>query len=135
MKIVFSLLFAIMASLSFAQDRNNVNKGEFDINDPRNPDCPCHKMQQQAEQEFAQGNNLNAFFDNIGNGLNENPQDHSNVQPVNSGKVRERSFAGSAVTHKRKRKVSGLQKQLFRTMNKHKIRKRVKPNYAVCYKW
>lgn len=135
MKIVFSLLFAIMASLSVAQDRNNVNKEAFDINDPRNPDCPCHKVQQQAEQEFAQGNNVNSFFDNIGNSRNENLQDHSNTQSFNSGNLREGSFAGSAVTHKRKRKVSGLQKQLFRTMNKHRLRKKVKPNYAVCYKW
>jgi hypothetical protein len=27
---------------------------KFDINDPRNPDCPCHKLQKQAEEEYAQ---------------------------------------------------------------------------------
>ena len=29
---------------------------QYDINDPRNPDCPCHKYQQQAEEEYARMN-------------------------------------------------------------------------------
>ncbi len=29
-------------------------QGEYPINDPRNPKCPCHKYQQQAEEEYKQ---------------------------------------------------------------------------------
>jgi hypothetical protein len=28
-------------------------KTKFDLNDPRNPDCPCHKYQHQADLEYA----------------------------------------------------------------------------------
>ena len=28
-------------------------KTKFDLNDPRSPDCPCHKYQRQAEREYA----------------------------------------------------------------------------------
>jgi hypothetical protein len=27
-------------------------KTKFDLNDPRNPDCPCHKYQKQADKEY-----------------------------------------------------------------------------------
>jgi hypothetical protein len=39
-------------------------QSEFPINDPRNPKCPCHKYQQQAEEEYkqllAQNNSVNS---------------------------------------------------------------------------
>lgn len=31
-------------------------QSKYDLFDPRNPDCPCHKLQKQAEQEYAQLN-------------------------------------------------------------------------------
>lgn len=27
-------------------------EGKYDINDPRNPDCPCHKYQKIADREY-----------------------------------------------------------------------------------
>jgi hypothetical protein len=39
-------------------------QSEFPINDPRNPKCPCHKYQQQAEEEYkkllAKNNSVNS---------------------------------------------------------------------------
>jgi hypothetical protein len=32
---------------------NTAQKKEYSLNDPRNPDCPCHQWQKKAEQEFA----------------------------------------------------------------------------------
>ncbi|MGZ3866701.1 MAG: hypothetical protein ACXVC6_07335 [Bacteroidia bacterium] len=29
-------------------------KSKYELNDPRNPNCPCHKHQQQAENEYRQ---------------------------------------------------------------------------------
>jgi hypothetical protein len=28
-------------------------RGRYPLNDPRNPDCPCHKYQEQADREYA----------------------------------------------------------------------------------
>ena len=41
---MIALIF-LFCSLAKAQN-------EFPINDPRNPNCPCHKYQQQAEEEY-----------------------------------------------------------------------------------
>ena len=30
----------------------DTTKQQFDLNDPRNPHCPCHKYQKQAEEEY-----------------------------------------------------------------------------------
>ncbi|CAG0996326.1 MAG: hypothetical protein HND27_09610 [Bacteroidetes bacterium] len=56
MKTVFSILFLIGFSYSsFSQIQNKqLNEREYDINDPRNPNCPCHKLQKQAEDEYKQ---------------------------------------------------------------------------------
>lgn len=39
----------ILLFVSFANAQS-----EFPINDPRNPQCPCHKYQKQAEEEYKQ---------------------------------------------------------------------------------
>lgn len=31
-------------------------KNKYELNDPRNPNCPCHKYQKLAEEEFAKLN-------------------------------------------------------------------------------
>ncbi|NUM51927.1 MAG: hypothetical protein HUU48_12520 [Flavobacteriales bacterium] len=56
MKTVFSILFLIGFSYSsFSQIQNKrLTESEYDINDPRNPNCPCHKLQKQAEDEYKQ---------------------------------------------------------------------------------
>jgi hypothetical protein len=38
-------------------------KSKYDINDPRNPNCPCHKYQQLADNEYKQmqSNQINHF--------------------------------------------------------------------------
>ena len=32
--------------------RDSTRQQSFGLNDPRNPDCPCHKYQQLAEEEY-----------------------------------------------------------------------------------
>jgi len=51
--VTISLLFAF-ASLNAQIQNKNISDTEYDINDPRNPNCPCHKLQQQAENEYRQ---------------------------------------------------------------------------------
>lgn len=43
------LIALIFLFVSFASAQS-----EYPINDPRNPKCPCHKYQQQAEEEYKQ---------------------------------------------------------------------------------
>lgn len=40
-------------------------QAQYDINDPRNPDCPCHKYQRQAEDEYARMNKTEGSSSNI----------------------------------------------------------------------
>ena len=42
---------------------SQTNNSSYDLNDPRNPDCPCHKLQKLAEDEFKQ-QQLNDDLDN-----------------------------------------------------------------------
>lgn len=43
------------ACSSFSQIQHKpLTEIEYDINDPRNPNCPCHKLQKQAEEEYKQ---------------------------------------------------------------------------------
>lgn len=37
-----------------AKAQGDTSKVKYDINDPRNPDCPCHQYQKLAEQEYQQ---------------------------------------------------------------------------------
>jgi hypothetical protein len=50
MKLLTFILFCLLSYQIMAQPK-------FDLNDPRNPDCPCHKLQKQAEQEYSGMNN------------------------------------------------------------------------------
>lgn len=45
------LLFFLLIKISLAQPVNTINQ-EYDLNDPRNPNCPCHKYQKMADDEF-----------------------------------------------------------------------------------
>jgi patatin-like phospholipase/acyl hydrolase len=48
-KSVWLFLFCILFTSFSAQDSLKKN---YDLNDPRNPQCPCHKYQKQADDEF-----------------------------------------------------------------------------------
>jgi hypothetical protein len=52
---------------------------EYDLNDPRNPNCPCHKRQQQAEREYQQ------LQGNLGNFYNNQINDNNGNENVGSG--------------------------------------------------
>src|SRR5438270_5343267 len=55
LKLVFALGIFFLNEAAFANsDPGDSLKGKYDINDPRNPDCPCHKYQRQADEEYRQ---------------------------------------------------------------------------------
>ncbi len=45
------ILFVFLCDVSYAGGRDTIPT-QYDINDPRNPNCPCHKLQQQADEEY-----------------------------------------------------------------------------------
>jgi hypothetical protein len=54
-RISGSVIFLILM-LSFSSFAGNEDslKSKYDINDPRNPKCPCHKYQKLADEEYKQ---------------------------------------------------------------------------------
>ncbi|MFN5182688.1 MAG: hypothetical protein ACK5D5_06655 [Bacteroidota bacterium] len=50
--IVLCLCLFAKFSLSFSQTNNISNVNEYPIDDPRNPNCPCHQHQKLAEQQY-----------------------------------------------------------------------------------
>lgn len=128
------ILFLFFANIVFAQ--------EYDINDPRNPNCPCHKMQQQADEEFAQMNNGNKnIFQNpiqINDSDNDNGN-HLSAFDENSQKLDNRSVKQentiSYTSFRKKRKSVWIKKTVFKFSNKHRFKKRGKIKVALCYNW
>lgn len=57
--IVFTYLFLLFSCSMFAQENNGT---EYDLNDPRNPNCPCHKYQQAADEEYQRELNKQKIF-------------------------------------------------------------------------
>ncbi len=53
--LVMSFLLLFGAQLLCASNGVETDslKNKFPLNDPRNPNCPCHKYQQQADKEYA----------------------------------------------------------------------------------
>jgi hypothetical protein len=43
----------LAAALLFLFISFNAQTSEYNINDPRNPNCPCHKYQKLADEEYA----------------------------------------------------------------------------------
>lgn len=127
------IIFLFIANSIFAQ--------EYDINDPRNPNCPCHKMQQQANEEFAQLNNgnKNVFqhsFEN--NNLDNNNESHvssSNNTFFQSSRREQGDRSIAYTSFRKKRKNVWIKKTIFKFSNKYRFKKRGKINVALCYNW
>lgn len=47
------MIFLLFTLNTIAATDTTKTKQQYDINDPRNPDCPCHKYQKLAEEEYA----------------------------------------------------------------------------------
>ncbi len=54
---LFLFLFLIQFSAAYA-DSGDTTK-QYALNDPRNPNCPCHKYQKKAEDEYKKLQSLN----------------------------------------------------------------------------
>lgn len=132
------LLFSISIQLSFAgTDTTKAGDQQFPLNDPRNPNCPCHKLQKQAEEEFAQQNNAKGQFNDVGNNnenkVNEIEKSNANLFSkigVNSIRI---PFSKRITKHKKK--LVWINKVKFRFGYGLRRTKKSIPDYEICFKW
>lgn len=125
---LFSLVLRVLLILIPA---GSCAQASYDLNDPRNPDCPCHKAQKLAEQEYAQLNAVPALP-----GMEQNadhPVAKAPVLPLNApAAVHAGSTARSGKSRRRKknRRITDLK---FRCMRKQRGLRRLHADYAVCF--
>lgn len=122
--ISFIVFFPLVLSA-----QNNAGKNKYELNDPRNPDCPCHKLQKQAEEEYAQQHRQVSPPDNV-----NSAQVMSQVQnSLYGNSISEHSMVSK---HRRKKiapaKFNNLRFRFTKKMNRVKT---CRPDYSVCYKW
>lgn len=57
MKLLFTLLFLVLAQIAsshiYIDSVSQKNSTAYTINDPHNPNCPCHADQKKAEAEYS----------------------------------------------------------------------------------
>ena len=58
--IIISLLF-LNKKINALAFNNDSLKTKYELNDPRNPNCPCHKYQKLAEKEFKKMNGVGKY--------------------------------------------------------------------------
>lgn len=99
-------------------------KSKYDLNDPRNPNCPCHKHQKLADEEYR--NWLKTRSKESGIAISK--------LDVREDKIKRRSgFSFFKMNGKRKTKSHPLFKKLF-DFKRYNIVKQVTDTDA-CFKW
>lgn len=144
--------FVILIALSVFTLKNVKANGEdslktkYDLNDPRNPNCPCHKYQKQADEEYktllaSQNKGRwetkdNADRTNSGTFSNSDRQTNnlSSENSNGSDKIKKHRSDYSK-KHKRKKKGKKYNKWLkIWEVNNWDIWKRV-PKADSCHRW
>ena len=145
LRALWSFILFLICTFSFAQINND--KQPYAQNDPRNPDCPCHKYQKMADDEYKKLNNkdhmneVNFVQKNLDENKNKNIGiDHSSHANVNETISQVKPSAGNSSTgshnrSKKKRSFLWISKKIWRTKIKYSGIKKLKPDYSVCYKW
>lgn len=96
MKILTFVLFCFQFSFANAIVKEDSLKSRFDLNDPRNPQCPCHKYQKLADEEYRKllgkeikphgVNNKNNFNNSLAGGSDLNSKNKTGTKKFRSGK-------------------------------------------------
>ena len=126
--IFLFLFFPHHTSASTGTDPDS-GKVKYELNDPRNPDCPCHKYQKLAEDEYKKslGNNDgNPVNNNDGNSVN-----NDNNNDVATKNTEQQSTSSANVTSKHYVKHSGSQKKMIKWVKKVKRKMGKKNNGTV----
>jgi hypothetical protein len=117
------MFFLILSSNSVYSQ--NVQRSGYDINDPRNPDCPCHKLQKLADDEYER---KKLEFPDPGRGFNFNVKKEL-ADNSSAGKNKISYYSGK---RKRNRKMQDFK---FRLYKMRSATRKARPDFSVCYKW
>jgi len=122
------LLFALLLSVFNTEAFNPPDslKSKYALNDPRNPNCPCHKYQKLAEEEYQK---LKKATSNPNKNFNSNSDTNTENTSLNS---KEKNKTTVARKYYKQHKIYAL-------TSKHKVkRKRIKYNRkdsSRCFRW
>ncbi len=113
---------------NFSTSDPDSTKQKYELNDPRNPDCPCHAAQKQAEDEYKrlQGQNGNQQNNSNANNVTTTTNNNSNNSKVATNK--NNSSGTSSGTSKHYSKSKSNLKQMTKWMKKVKRKMRNKNN-------
>ncbi len=117
------VLFFILLCCSFCLANALVLKDDslkFDITDPRNPKCPCHKYQKLADEEYRKllGREVKIKTDNTNSNYSNTFSGNNELTSKNSGgtkKFRSRKWAHSIFNLKKK---EGAKKRKVRRLRR-----------------
>lgn len=130
---LLGLLFFLFTQISFAQTDKHV----FDLNDPRNPDCPCHKYQKMADDEFEQLQKKDKL--NHSGDLAELGDDHKIDSKEIQSKDLEIISGPIHSNYSKNKKRKTIKRRRHKNINLFTLRcvktKKFKPSYSVCFKW
>lgn len=148
MSLRLTVLLMVVSTVVFSQTNNQ----HYDLYDPRNPDCPCHKLQKQAENEYKQlhmddniSNKVAINMDkknvsNEGNKRNDanGNEKQTNIGNDNSGAESQKityRFFGSGAMQKKKNLFELIERKrnIFRI--KHSKIKKFRIKTSDCFHW
>lgn len=126
-------LFFLITQISFAQPDKQV----FDLNDPRNPDCPCHKYQKMADEEFEKLQKKNKKYKLIEIAEVEDTKELNVKEEQIKDLESPTGLTNTTYPKKQKRKI--IKRRIHKRVNLFTLRsiktKKFKPRYSVCFKW
>jgi hypothetical protein len=120
------------SNLSTASTDPDSTKQKYELNDPRNPDCPCHAAQKLAEEEYRKQQEQNAINNGKQNGdpankNNPSDVDHNNNKQnsdVNTNKNISGTSSGGSAKHYSKSNASLKQLNKWMKHMKRQLRKK-----------
>ena len=127
-KLFFYGLIFLNASWLVSQQSNVKTNMEYPINDPRNPNCPCHLYQQLANQEYE--NNVSRIPLKIVLKTSSLQQTSVHLQ---SDKVLNRGKLTTKLS--KKIKVRKRTSAKFIKIRKNKGREKRQRSVGLCYNW
>ncbi len=120
--ILIFCFFVFQVSFACAIVKEDSLKSRFNINDPRNPNCPCHKYQKLADEEYKKLRGKEIRLDTTKTENNHNTAFKGNKE-LNSGagvgtkKIRSRNHTWSFFDHKKKKSSKRKKIKWFRKDN------------------
>ena len=120
-KVVFFILFVFQLGFANALSlKEDSLSAKYSINDPRNPNCPCHQYQKLADEEFNKlfGKGITANSDKNRSNYTNSFTVNSNLKSIHtSKKIRIRNNFFKIFDLKKKRKTKRTKVRRLRRYN------------------